>query len=178
MNRAHRVELWIGSTIILLMIVGALLLLRWRAQRPVSIRGAVTVQDTDSRKEEPIADVEVTADLAPEAAKSDSTGLFALKLRRFVRRGQPLVLHFRQPRYHPLDVNDIVGDKLYGGDEDCYLAFVERRLTAAQRARLIFENHALHARVIKFSWRGRPFEFSSPPEPWFTEFINAKAQVF
>ena len=113
MNRAHRVELWIGSTIILLMIVGALLLLRWRAQRPVSIRGAVTVQDTDSRKEEPIADVEVTADLAPEAAKSDSTGLFALKLRRFVRRGQPLVLHFRQPRYHPLDVNDIVGDKLY-----------------------------------------------------------------
>jgi 23S rRNA pseudouridine1911/1915/1917 synthase len=67
----------------------------------------------------------------------------------------------------------IVGDKLYGGDEDCYLAFVERRLTAAQRARLILENHALHARVIKFSWRGRRWEFSCPPEPWFTEFPDA-----
>ena len=67
----------------------------------------------------------------------------------------------------------IVGDKLYGGDEDCYLAFVERRLTAAQRTRLILENHALHARAIKFSWRGRPLEFSSPPEPWFMDFLDA-----
>jgi len=69
----------------------------------------------------------------------------------------------------------IVGDKLYGGDEDCYLAFVERRLTAAQRAGLILENHALHARAIKFSWRGRPVEFSSPPEPWFQEFLDANS---
>ena len=69
----------------------------------------------------------------------------------------------------------IVGDKIYGGDEDCYLAFVERRLTAAQRVRLMLDNHALHARSTKFVWRGKPFEFSSPPEPWFTEFFNAKA---
>jgi 23S rRNA pseudouridine1911/1915/1917 synthase len=67
----------------------------------------------------------------------------------------------------------IVGDKLYGGNEDCYLAFVERRLTAAQRAWLILENHALHARAIKFVWRGRSWEFSSTPEPWFTEFLDA-----
>ena len=71
------------------------------------------MQDTDSRKEQPIADVEVTADLATGAAKSDSTGLFALQLRGFVRRGHPLVLHFRQPHYLPLDVSDFVGDKLY-----------------------------------------------------------------
>ena len=112
MNRAHTTELWIGSTIILL-IVGTLLLIRWRTQRPVSLRGAVTVQDKDSRKEQPIADVEVTADLATGAVKSDSTGFFALQLRRFVRRGHPLVLHFRQPQYRPLDVSDFVGDKLY-----------------------------------------------------------------
>jgi len=38
---------------------------------------------------------------------------------------------------------------------------VQRRglqLRAAQRARLILENHALHARVIKFSWRGRRWD--------------------
>ena len=67
----------------------------------------------------------------------------------------------------------IVGDKLYGGDEDCYLAFVERRLTGAQRAGLILENHALHARAIRFSWHDRPVEFSCPPEPWFTAFLYA-----
>jgi hypothetical protein len=112
MKPAHRTKVWIGSTIILI-IVGVLLLFRWNTQRPVSLRGAITVQDSDSRKEQPIADVEVTADLATGSAKSDSTGSFTLQLRRFVRRGEPLVLHFRQPQYQPLDVRDFVGDKLY-----------------------------------------------------------------
>jgi hypothetical protein len=104
--------LWIGSTIILV-IVAALLLRPWYAQRSISLRGAVTVEDTDSRKEQPIADVEVTADLATGGVKSDSTGFFALRLRRFVRRGHPVVLHFRQPQYRPLDLNDFTGDQLY-----------------------------------------------------------------
>lgn len=111
-NRTPKVNLWIGSTIIL-GIVGALLLLPWYTHGSISLRGAVTVQDTDTRKEQPIADVEVTADLATVPAKSDSTGLFTLPLRGFVRRGHPLVLHFRHPHYLPLDVNDFVGDKLY-----------------------------------------------------------------
>jgi hypothetical protein len=111
-NRSPKAGLWIGSTIILV-IVGALLLRPWHTRGPISLRGAVTVQDTDSRKEQPIADVEVTADLATGAAKSDSTGLFTLQLSGFVRRGHPLVLHFRQPQYLPLDVSDFVGDKLY-----------------------------------------------------------------
>jgi len=111
-EQTHKAQLWIGSTIILL-IVGGLLLRPWYMQKSISLRGAVTVLDTDSRKEQPIADVEVTADLAPGTAKSDSTGLFTLELPRFVRRGRPLVLHFRQPQYRPLDVSDSVGDKLY-----------------------------------------------------------------
>jgi len=95
------------------MIVGALFLRPWYTERSISLQGAVTVQDADSRKQQPIADVEVTADLATGTAKSDSTGLFTLPVRRFVRRGQALVLHFRRPQYIPLDVNDFVGDKLY-----------------------------------------------------------------
>jgi 23S rRNA pseudouridine1911/1915/1917 synthase len=65
----------------------------------------------------------------------------------------------------------IVGDKLYGGDEDIYMALVQNRLTPEQRAKLIFENHALHARSVKFLWRGQPIEFSCEPEPWFTDFL-------
>jgi 23S rRNA pseudouridine1911/1915/1917 synthase len=60
----------------------------------------------------------------------------------------------------------IVGDKLYGGDEDCYLALVERRLTPAQRARLILPNHALHARSLSFTWRGALREFCCEPGAW------------
>jgi 23S rRNA pseudouridine1911/1915/1917 synthase len=65
----------------------------------------------------------------------------------------------------------VVGDKLYGGDEDLYLALVENRLTDEQRARLILPNQALHARALRFVWRGRPVEFCCEPEPWFAEFI-------
>jgi 23S rRNA pseudouridine1911/1915/1917 synthase len=66
----------------------------------------------------------------------------------------------------------IVGDKLYGGDEDLYLALVESRLTDAQRARLIFENHALHARAVQFAWRGKQIEFACEPEPWFKDYVG------
>ena len=68
---------------------------------------------------------------------------------------------------HPL-----VGDKLYGGDPDLYLALVEGRLTMEHRARLIFEHHALHARALRFEWRGVLREFACAPEPWFAEFVR------
>src|SRR5436309_1492824 len=51
----------------------------------------------------------------------------------------------------------IVGDKLYGGDEELYLALVEHRLTDPQRTRLILPHHALHAAGIRFIWRGAEF---------------------
>lgn len=70
----------------------------------------------------------------------------------------------------------VVGDKLYGGDEDLYLALVENRLTEAQLARLILPHQALHARAVRFSWRGRPVEFSCAPEPSFSDFSSTGPQ--
>src|SRR4029079_17527208 len=61
----------------------------------------------------------------------------------------------------------IVGDKLYGGDEDLYLALVEDRLTEEQRRRLIFPHQALHAEAVRFEWRKQAVEFCCEPEPWF-----------
>jgi len=66
----------------------------------------------------------------------------------------------------------IVGDKLYGGDPDLYLALVERRLTDKQRTRLLLANHALHAGRLQFRWRDRDWDFSTPPEPAFTGFLK------
>ena len=67
----------------------------------------------------------------------------------------------------------IVGDKIYGGDADLYLALVEGRLTEEQRARLILPTHALHAGRLQFHWRERDWDFSTPPEPLFTDFLQA-----
>ena len=65
----------------------------------------------------------------------------------------------------------IVGDKIYGGDPDLYLALVEGRLTDEQRARLILPQHALHAGRIQFVWRERKYDFTSPPEAAFAKFL-------
>jgi 23S rRNA pseudouridine1911/1915/1917 synthase len=67
----------------------------------------------------------------------------------------------------------IVGDKLYGGDEDLYLALVQNRLTDEQRARLILDNHALHACAVRFTWREQVREFTCTPESWFINFAGA-----
>jgi 23S rRNA pseudouridine1911/1915/1917 synthase len=61
----------------------------------------------------------------------------------------------------------IVGDKIYGGDEQRYLRFVEGGLTEADRAALILDNQALHARHLAFSWRGRDWSFDAPPDDEF-----------
>jgi 23S rRNA pseudouridine1911/1915/1917 synthase len=69
----------------------------------------------------------------------------------------------------------IVGDKLYGGDEDLYLALVENRLTTEQRRRLILPHHALHAREIRFQWRDQQRVFRAEPEQWFTDWATGES---
>lgn len=69
----------------------------------------------------------------------------------------------------------IVGDKIYGGDEDLYLALVEGRLSDDQKRTLILPHQALHARALRFNWRGKHAEFSCSPEKWFEEFADRVA---
>ncbi len=64
----------------------------------------------------------------------------------------------------------IVGDKLYGGDEDLYLALVEDRLTPEQWRKLILPHHALHASEVSFTWRAAEYVFKAGPEAWFSSF--------
>ena len=66
----------------------------------------------------------------------------------------------------------IVGDKLYGGDPDLYLSLVEHRLTTEQRERLILPTHALHAGRLQFHWREKDWDFCTPPEPMFMDFLK------
>ncbi|MGD0813638.1 MAG: RluA family pseudouridine synthase [Verrucomicrobiota bacterium] len=71
----------------------------------------------------------------------------------------------------------VVGDKLYGGDEDLYLALAQNRLTDGQRRRLILRNQALHAQSIRLEWQGEQKVFQAPPDEDFRGFLGERGTI-
>ena len=91
-------------------------------------------------------------------------------LNRFKNRRQPFALVEAEPktgRTHQIRVHlaslghPIVGDKIYGPDENCYLDFIESDWTPALEAKLLLPRQALHASALSFDFEGA-FSFSSP----------------
>ena len=100
--------------------------------------------------------------------------------RRFTRAGrehsllaiQPLHGRKHQIRIHLAHVgHPIVGDKIYGADEQIYLRFVVGALTEGDKETLLVSNHALHAERLQFQWRGRDWEFHAELNDEFKVFL-------
>jgi len=115
MSDRRTILLWNIAAVLILLAGTALVIHRFRFFKPFTIQGAVIADSSDSHKELPVADVEVTvADgLAPIPAKSDSSGYFSIQLRPGVRRGRAITLEFRHPNYNALDQHEFVGDQPY-----------------------------------------------------------------
>jgi hypothetical protein len=110
----NRVQLWIFVAA-LISLIAVVMFVIWQKQQPISLRGAILVQNSDPRKQLPIAGVEVstTPDIAIAPTTSDASGLFVLKLRKRIRLGHPITLYFSQRDYHPIALNGTVQNKLY-----------------------------------------------------------------
>jgi hypothetical protein len=87
----------------------ALLILRARREATalMTFQGAVIRRDEDTRKELPIADVEVTATRGSTSVstRSDGSGYFKITFPEVIWPGQTVVLSFRHEDYWPLDIN-------------------------------------------------------------------------
>jgi len=125
----------------------------------------------------------VCPDAAPAQTAYSVDHRFVRKIAGSDEGPQPFALLSVRPqtgRKHQIRIHlahvghPIVGDKLYGGDEQIYLDFVQHRLTAVQKQRLIFKNQALHASRVAFEWRRTPREYIAKPESWFLEFHGPK----
>ncbi len=123
MKKRRKAVIWVSVVVVVGLLVTATLVIRARraARRPITLKGAVITQASDSRKELPIADVDISPEIqAPPGddstsliTKSDGAGFFWMRLPVQIKRGQKIVLRFRHSGYDPLDAMVTAGDELY-----------------------------------------------------------------
>jgi hypothetical protein len=85
-----------------------------RKSRALTLSGAILKDDSDPRKQSPIANVEISSPdgLLVRDAKSDFSGSFKVAFVPGVKLGQPLRLVFRHPDFQPLILNEMLSNKL------------------------------------------------------------------
>lgn len=103
----------------------------------------------------------------------DSNGTLRLSL----IEAQPETGRMHQIRAHLHHLGfPIVGDKLYGLDEQCYLEFIETGWTPALEARLILPRQALHSTRLACGIEGCPPFWEAPLPTAFTALLSPSGE--
>ncbi len=116
MTSGRKIAIWASVSLgIILMIAFGFKRVHRHSRVPLTVVGAIVMQNTDTRKESPIADVEISAppELGLGTAKSDFSGYFKIKLPLGVDPHQTITLHFKHRDFQPVDLNVTPGDPLY-----------------------------------------------------------------
>jgi 23S rRNA pseudouridine1911/1915/1917 synthase len=105
---------------------------------------------------DPLSRVAIKGCVRPDGAQSQTRFRCLQRFTEGKREYSLLEVEPKTGRKHQIRIHlayfghPIAGDKLYGWDENCYLAFVENRLEAAGWERLRLKNHGLHAGVLQW----------------------------
>ena len=137
-----------------------------------------TLEMTGALGDDEASPVAIKACVRADGAAAET---YARVVARWTREGRPYSLLDVTPRTgrkHQIRVHlaaagfPIVGDKLYGDDEQRYLRFVTRALTDEDVRALRLEFHALHAGRLTWTWRERVWDIAAPVPPAFSAFVG------
>jgi 23S rRNA pseudouridine1911/1915/1917 synthase len=87
---------------------------------------------------------------------------------------KPLTGRTHQIRVHAAHAGyPVVGDKIYGPSEECYLEFIRTGWTPALAERLHLPRHALHSTGLALDWNGSMIEWHSELPADLALFLNS-----
>lgn len=103
--------------------------------------------------------------------RRDGADFTLVRCRLFTGRRHQIRCHLHHAGF------PIVGDKVYGLDEEFFLAYYEERLDDAMRRRLLLPRQALHAArlVVSHPEKRTPLEIAAPLPEDLREFVGAGA---
>ena len=87
---------------------------------------------------------------------------------------KPLTGRTHQIRVHAAHAgHSVIGDKIYGPSENCYLEFIQTGWTPALADRLLLPRHALHSAGLALDWNGSMLEWRSGLPADLAAFLNS-----